>query len=67
MYLDFFVRIPERQAANLREFHASVSPRFEGRFLDFMDKIPDFMENFSIIILMWYIEKYTGGILSWNP
>ena len=35
------------QAANLREFHSSVNPRFEAGILDFMDGIPDFMENFN--------------------
>ena len=32
---------------NLRGFHASVNPRFEGGILDFMDGISDFMENHS--------------------
>ena len=42
------------QAENLRGFHASVNPTFEGRIpdfmdgiTDFMDGITDFMENFS--------------------
>ena len=36
------------QAVNLRGFCALVNPTFEGGILDFMDGIPDFMENFNI-------------------
>ena len=35
------------QAANLRGFRASMNPRFEGRISDFMNGIPDFMDNFN--------------------
>ena len=37
------------QAANLRGFHASRNPRFEGGSLDCMDGIQDFTENFNTI------------------
>ena len=37
------------QATNLRGFQTSVNPTFEAVNLDFMDGIPDFMENFSKI------------------
>ena len=32
---------------NLRGFHTSVNPRFEGVIPDFMDGITDFMGNFN--------------------
>ena len=35
------------RAVNLREFCASVNPRFEAGIPDFMDGILDFMENFN--------------------
>ena len=31
------------QAVNVRGFHASMNPRFEGGILHFMDGIPDFI------------------------
>ena len=31
----------------LRGFRASVNHTFEGRILDFIDGIPDFMDNFN--------------------
>ena len=34
---------------NLRVFCVPMKPRFEGGILDFMDGIPDFMENFSTV------------------
>ena len=33
------------QAANLRDCHASMNHRFEGRIPDFMDGIPDLIEG----------------------
>ena len=44
-------------------FHASMNLRFEGEIIDSIDGSPDFMENFKTV-LMCYIQKYTGGILS---
>ena len=35
------------QAVNLRGFRASMNPRFDGEILEFMDGIPNFMENFN--------------------
>ena len=53
------------KVANLRGFRDSMNPRFEGGILDFTDRIADFMDNFTFtFILLRYIEKYTGGILS---
>ena len=37
------------QAANLRGFLVSVNPRFKGRIQDFLDGIPDVMENFNTL------------------
>ena len=37
------------QAANLWRFRASMNSRCEGGILDFMDGIPDFMDNFKIL------------------
>ena len=36
-----------KQAANLRGFLTSRNLRFEGGILDFRDRIPDFIENFT--------------------
>ena len=35
-------------SANLRGFRASMNPRFEVGILDFMERIPDYMENFNL-------------------
>ena len=37
----------DNQAANLKRFFASVNPRSEGGILDFIDRIPYFMKDFS--------------------
>ena len=37
------------QAANLREFRASVNPRFEAGLPDFMNGILDFSIHFNVV------------------
>ena len=56
----YFVHVYKNR---LRIFQGdSMNPRFEDGILDFMGGIPDFMDNTNI--LKWYMEKYTGRILS---
>ena len=42
---------------NLRGFRVSMNPSFEGRILDFMDEIQDFMENFNIVCRKVYWQN----------
>ena len=50
------------KAVNIRGFRAFMNPRFEGGIRCFMEKSRIFGK--IRYILMWYIEKYTGGMLS---
>ena len=50
-----------RQVANLRGFHPSVNPKFQGRILDFMDR----SQTFRTILLRF--NMVNKKLHWWNP